>query len=279
MPMRTPFTPALPTWMWLCPDTITVPGSSTTRRDGESAVVSLGVTAPRALISTRISSVPRTTSTRCSSLRWLAGCDAGVWAAETARTSNGRNTLSNCFRISLLPNPRAWPACPSVNSILSARRSPVRLNCRRKDPFHHFPRQRFAQLVLHGLLEYNRVSCDFQHVAVEHGIVFVQEISLVQAVGHHCDEAAFRLHHSPQIDLPDVQAFLSRGASGTACLLHNRTEEGVALAVHRPLLRLWFRFWLWRLQCLGSLGCFRRFAHDRKLFIRRNLGNMNRRLR
>jgi hypothetical protein len=50
-------------------------------------------------------------------LRWLAGCDAGVWAADAAKTTNGRKTLSNCFRISLLPNPRAWPACPSVNSI------------------------------------------------------------------------------------------------------------------------------------------------------------------
>ena len=36
-------------------------------------------------------------------------------AAEdiSPRTSNGRNTLSSCFRISLLPNPRARPACPS----------------------------------------------------------------------------------------------------------------------------------------------------------------------
>ena len=50
MPMRTPLTPALPTVMWVCPVAINVAGRSTTRRAGESAVVSLGVTAPRALI-------------------------------------------------------------------------------------------------------------------------------------------------------------------------------------------------------------------------------------
>jgi hypothetical protein len=40
------------------------------------------------------------------------------------------------------------------------------------------------------------------------GSFLVQEISLVQAVGHHRDKAALGLHHAPQIDLPDLQAFL-----------------------------------------------------------------------
>ena len=104
-----PLTPSLPTLIWLCPVAMTVPGKSTIRRAGESAVLSLGVTAPRALISTRTSSVPRTTFTRCSSFRWLAACNAGVSAAEAISPSSisGRITLSSCFRISLLPNSRA----------------------------------------------------------------------------------------------------------------------------------------------------------------------------
>src|ERR1700726_2054180 len=237
MPMRTPFTPALPTVMWLCPVAMKVAGKSTTRRAGESAFVSLGVTVPCALISTRISSVPRTTFPRCSSFFWLAACDAGVSAAEptSPKVSHARNTLSICFRISLLPNSRARPAWPSSNSIFAARRFPRCgaagiVNSRRKYFLDHFPRERFAQFVLERLLEDNRVSCDSYHVAVEHRIVFMQEVGLVQAVRHHRDKAALRLHHAPHIDLTDLEAFLPRRASGCSRLLQHRTEEGIALA-------------------------------------------------
>src|SRR6267154_74714 len=220
MPMRMPFTPALPTVMWLCPVAMTVPGSSSTRRVGESAVVTLGATTPRAVISTRISSVPRTTFTRCSSFRWPAGCDAGVSAAEaiSPNTSNGRNTLSNCFRISLLPNPRDLARVSFLNSIFSALRFSrwrrrLLLNCRRCNPLYHFARERFAQFVLHRFLEHYRVSRDSHHEAVEHRIALVQEISLVQTVGHDRDEAALRLHHASHIDLSDLEALLAGRAT------------------------------------------------------------------
>src|ERR1700722_1691911 len=220
MPMRTPFTPALPTVMWLCPVAMTVPGSSNTNRAGESAVVTLGVTAPRALISTRTSSAaPRTTFTRCSSLRWLDPCDAGVSAADAASpsTSNGRITLSNCFRISLLSPTRGFGRVSFLNSIFQCSGFPggtaVPLYRRRRDSLNHFAREWLTQLVLHRFLEHHRVPGDFHHEPVEHRIVLVQEISFVQAVGHYRDEAGFRLHHASYIDLSDIEAFLSGGAT------------------------------------------------------------------
>src|SRR5271168_1672722 len=234
MAMRTPLTPALPTGMRLCPVAITVAGRSTIRRAGESAALSLGVTAPWALISTRISSVPRTTFTRCSSLCWPAAGDAGVPAEATSPSSgNSRNTLTNCFRISLPPTrglTRASFFEIDFSSLCSGfpERCHQPLHCRRNNPLRHFARRRLAQLVLHRLLEYNGVSCDSHHIAVEHGIVLVQEISFVHAVGYHGNEAAVRLHHAPHIDLSDLEAFLAGGATGTRGLLHNRTKEGIA---------------------------------------------------
>jgi len=80
-------------------------GVSTTTRVGESRVLSFGVIAPLALISTLMSSVPRTTLTRSS---WL-----GVWAAAaptiTTKTSNDTNCVSCCFRISPLPTREPGP--------------------------------------------------------------------------------------------------------------------------------------------------------------------------
>src|SRR3984957_13904415 len=69
MPMRTPFTPALPTGILLCELAITVSGSSTRTRSGEFNLLSLGVTDWVELISIRILSVPGTTFTRCNWLR------------------------------------------------------------------------------------------------------------------------------------------------------------------------------------------------------------------
>ena len=96
------------------------------------------------------------------------------------------------------------------------------LNSRRENSLGHFPRHRFAKLVLHSLLEHHRVSGDSHYIAVEYRIVLPQEISLIQAVGHYRDEAAFRLHHAPQIDLADLQALFPGRAARTRRLLHHR---------------------------------------------------------
>src|SRR5579862_486835 len=165
IPMRTPLTPAAPTLMWLCPFAMTVDGRSTTTRAGESRLLSFGVIAELALISTRMSSVPRTTLTRSS---WL-----GVWAAAatTVMSSIDIHIARCCFRISPLPNPQAWGPRVLLANLISAPRFPgpaVLLNRRRKDPLHHFTRERLTQLVLHCLLEHDRVARDLHHIAIEH---------------------------------------------------------------------------------------------------------------
>src|ERR1700719_424605 len=201
MPMRTPLTPAAPTAIWVCPVAMTVSGKSTTTRAGESNVLTFGVSVPLELISTRISSMPRTTLTRSS---WLGVCAA----AATTNSSNDKNMVTCCFRISPLSNPRAQLACPSLNSI-SAGPFPVPpscLDCRREDSLHHFPREGLAQLVLDRLLEHDRVTSNPHYVAVEHGVVLPQKICFVQIVGHDGDEASVGLHHASQIDGADLQA-------------------------------------------------------------------------
>src|SRR6202158_3666728 len=203
MPMRTDLTPAASTAIRFCPVAITVSGRSTTTRAGESSALSLGVRVPLELISTRMSSVPRTSWTRSS---WFGVCAA----AATTISSHDTNMVRCCFRIPPLPNPRAQPARPSENliSALPFPVSPSCLNCRREDSLHHFPREGFAQLVLDRLLEHDRVTSDLHYVAVEHGIVLPQKISFIQIVGHDRDEAGVRLHHASQIDCADLQALL-----------------------------------------------------------------------
>src|SRR5580704_4795052 len=229
VPTRTPFTPAASTAMCRCPDASAVAGKSTTMRAGASSVLSFGVTVPRALISTRISSVPRTTLTRSS---W-----PGVWAAMPATSSIDEKIVSSCFRISPLPNPQAraresFLPLDFGGPLRGVRRPLVYLNLvfvflvllnlalllyrRGKDPLHHFAGEWLTQLVLHRFLEHHRVSGDLHHIAVEHGIVLAQEIGLVQAVGDDGDEAVVGLHHAPQIDVANLQAFLSRRASRAA---------------------------------------------------------------
>src|SRR3984893_13259735 len=185
MPMRTPLTPAAPTAIWVCPVAMTVSGKSTTTRAGESSVLSFGVRVPLELISTRMSSVPRTTLTRSS---WLGVCAA----AATTNSSNDTNMVTCCFRISPLPHSRARPACPSENliSALPFPVSPSCLDCRREDSLHHFPREGFTQLVLDRLLEHDRVTSNLHNVAVEHGVVLPQKICFIQIVGHDRDEAS-----------------------------------------------------------------------------------------
>ena len=63
---------------------------------------------------------------------------------------------------------------------LRLRRPALLLNRRSEDSLHHFPRERLAQLVLDRFLEHHRITRDLHHIAVEHGIVLPQEISLVQ---------------------------------------------------------------------------------------------------
>src|SRR5947209_18821591 len=68
MPMRTPFTPALPTGILFCALATTVSGSSTTTRAGEFSLLTRGVTAWLELISIWYPFAPGTTFTFCS---WL----------------------------------------------------------------------------------------------------------------------------------------------------------------------------------------------------------------
>src|SRR5271165_5445599 len=253
MPMRTPFTPAAPTSMCFCPVAMTVAGRSTTTRAGESRVLSFGVIAPLALISTLMSSVPRTTLTRSS---WL-----GVWAAAataTTRTSIDTNSVSSCFRISPLPTRGPGPRVLLSISVLGVRLpgSPSCLNRRCKDPLDHFPCERLAQLVLYGLREHDRVTRDLHHVAVEYRIVFPQEIRFVQVVGHDRDKAGIGLHDAPQIDSADLQALLP-GRTTRSVGLHHRAEERIAFPAHRPLLVFFFLCGC-GLGGIRALGRFRR---------------------
>ena len=77
MPMRTPFTPALPTAILLCALAITVSGNSTSTRFGDFNALNFGVTGWEELISICTLSAPVTTFTFCS---WL--CCAGFAAAS-----------------------------------------------------------------------------------------------------------------------------------------------------------------------------------------------------
>src|SRR5580700_9012456 len=94
MPMRTPFTPALPTGILFCALATTVSGSSTTMRAGELSLLTRGVTAWLELISISTPSAPGTTLTCWS---WLleeeeedaagfaaTGFDPGIAAGFTA---------------------------------------------------------------------------------------------------------------------------------------------------------------------------------------------------
>src|SRR5580692_9175602 len=252
IPMRTVLTPSLPTAMRVWPVTFTVPGKSTTTRSGESRVLSFGVTAPLEFISIRMSPVPRTTLTRSS---W-----PGVWAAAAPTTNHSVDTNSvSCFRISPLPNPRAWLARPSCNLISAFPVSgpavlPAPLNRRGQNSLYHFPRHRLAQLVLYRLLEHHRITRDLHHVAVKYRVVLSQKVGFVQIVGHDRDEAVVGLHHSADIDVPDLQAFLARRASRTV-LLNHRAEERIPFPVHRPLLVLLLR--------LGAICRFERISRRR----------------
>src|ERR1700687_3263306 len=81
MPMRTPFTPALPTEILFCALARTVSGSSTRTRSGDVNFVSLGVTAWVELISIWMPSPPGTTLPFCN---WLCCAeDLEVLVTET----------------------------------------------------------------------------------------------------------------------------------------------------------------------------------------------------
>ncbi len=80
MPMRTPFTPALPTGILFWELATTVSGSSTTTRDGEFSLFTRGVTAWVELISICTPSAPGITFTRCN---WLCAEAAGAGFAAT----------------------------------------------------------------------------------------------------------------------------------------------------------------------------------------------------
>src|ERR1700687_1661806 len=84
MPMRTPFTPALPTEILFCALARTVSGSSTRTRSGDVNFVSLGVTAWVELISIWMPSPPGTTLTFCN---WL--CCAEDWEVLVTETTFG----------------------------------------------------------------------------------------------------------------------------------------------------------------------------------------------
>ena len=73
VPMRTPFTPPLPTAMWFWGAAETVPGSSTRMRAGELSLLTCGVTSSVELSSISMLSEPGVTFTCCN---WLCALDA-----------------------------------------------------------------------------------------------------------------------------------------------------------------------------------------------------------
>ncbi len=117
MPMRTPFTPAAPTAMRVCPVAITVSGRSTTTRAGESSVLSFGVSVPLAAdLDPDVVRAPD----YVDSIE-LARCLRGrSHYQDQQRYEHGHLLLSHFAS----PHPRAWPACPSCN-LISALPSPV----------------------------------------------------------------------------------------------------------------------------------------------------------
>src|SRR4029077_19796423 len=142
------------------------------RRAGEPSVLSLGVTVPRAVISTLIPSSPRTTFRRCSAARVAVPVPGfGVSAAAATRTSisSGRTTPSSCFRISLLPH-TSWPSAVRVSFFKLASRFGLANPSRRRgqDPLHHVLGERLAQTVLKRLFEHDRIDRDLFYVPVEH---------------------------------------------------------------------------------------------------------------
>src|SRR5262249_47552614 len=86
IPMRTPFTPLLPTGILLCALATVVSGNSTTTRAGELSLLTRGVTAWLELISTLTVSAPGTTFTFCS---WLCCADEVAGFAAGAGTDFG----------------------------------------------------------------------------------------------------------------------------------------------------------------------------------------------
>src|SRR5579862_3305551 len=85
MPMRTPFTPPLPTGILFCALATTVSGKVTTTRAGELILLTFGVTAWLELISIWMSSLPGTTFTRSSLL--LAEEETGFAAGSAAKAA------------------------------------------------------------------------------------------------------------------------------------------------------------------------------------------------
>ena len=82
MPIRTPFTPPLPTGILFCALATTVCGRATTTRAGELILLTRGVTAWLELISIWMSLLPGTTLTRSSLL--FAEAETGCAAAFAA---------------------------------------------------------------------------------------------------------------------------------------------------------------------------------------------------
>src|SRR5579862_7400368 len=104
------------------------------------------------------------------------------------------------------------------------------LHRRGREFFGHFPGQRLAQLVFVGLAENHRITGDLQNVPVKYGIVFPQEICLVESVGDDCDHAAIGFNDALEIDLIDGQAALARAASRTGRASSYGADEWIALS-------------------------------------------------
>ena len=149
MPMCMPFTPSLPTPMRLCEVAITVAGRSTTRRAGESTMLSPGFNSPRPVISTLMPSALCSTSTFCSVACLAVPVFCVSAAAIRTRTSSGKKTLSSCFRISLLPTFKFALNQPDS----TGRDVPITLNGRGSNFLGHFPGKRLSQLVLNRFFE------------------------------------------------------------------------------------------------------------------------------
>src|ERR1700684_32202 len=231
MPMRTSFTSPLGTVM--CPRVVaaTVLGRSNTKRAGESSVVSLGVTVPRAVNSTLNPSAVRVTLTFSSAERPVAAAPVtGVSAGATITiASSGRKTLSSCFRILPLPRLGLHWARPKI-CLISISYFMV-LHRRGRELFGHFPGQRLAQFVFVCFAENYRIAGNFHDKPIKHGIVFPQKICFVHRIRDDRDHAGLGLDDAFQVDLIDGQAAFAGATTGTTRGGRpHRTNKGIALA-------------------------------------------------
>src|SRR3979490_634175 len=135
------------------------------------------------------------------------------------RRQRNQETQQLLSHFPISPSEAVSPRCVSSKSF-----SPV-LYGRGRTLLYHFTRKRLAQTVLQRLLENYGVARYLHNVTIENGVVLPQKISLVQPIAHDCDESAFAVHYTFQVDGSNLQTLFAGVATGTVCVTHDRTDK------------------------------------------------------